>query len=160
MGRRGHLPLRRVEKGETRLPSSDSPVIWAPAGVIGRAADRGNLGEAGPGFRLAASLQPGTIDELNEIHGRRHRHDLVPGPDTHRARWTSLLRVGKPDHRNARCDRGRAVRDHGHVLAVRRHCSFRIDNRDPSSVAVEQSTKGRRKQSRSHRDEHLERRLR
>ncbi len=160
MGRRGHLPLRRVEKGETRLPSSASPVVWALAGGIGRTADRGSLGEACSGFRSAASLQPGTIDELDEIHGRRHRHDLVLGPDTHRARWTSLLRVGQPDHRNARSGRGRALRDHGHVVAVRRHDRLRIDNRDPSSVAVEQSTKGRRKQSRSHRDEHLERRLR
>ena len=159
MGRRGHLPLRRVEKGETRLPSSDSPVIWALAGVIGRAADRGSLGEACSGFRSAASLQPGTIDELNEIHGRGHRHDLVLGPDAHRARWTALFRVGQPDHRNARCGRGRALRDHCHVEVVRRHCRVGIDNRDPSSVAVEQSTKGRREQSRSHRDEHLERRL-
>ena len=160
MGQWGHPSPWRVEKGETRLPSSDSPVVWALAGGIGRTADRGSLGEAWSGFRSAASFQPGTIDELNEIHGRGHRHDLVLGPDAHRARWTALFRVGQPDHRNARCGRGRALRDHCHVEVVRRHCRFGIDNRDPSSVAVEQSTKGRRKQSRSHRDEHLERRLR
>ncbi len=160
MGRRGHSPVWRVEKGETRLPWCDSPVVWALAGESVGPRNRGSLGEAWSGFGSAASLQPGTIDELNEIHGRGHRHDLVLGPDAHRARWTALFRVSQPDHRNARCDRGRAVRDHRHVVAVRRHDRLRIDNRDPSSVAVEQSTKGRRKQSRSHRDEHLERRLR
>lgn len=160
MGRRGHSPVWRVEKGETRLPWCDAPVVWALAGESVGPRNRGSLGEAWSGFGSAASLQPGTIDELNEIHGRGHRDDLVLGPDAHRARWTALFRVGQPDDSNAMCGRGRALRDHCHVEVVRRHCRFGIDNRDPSSVAVEQSTKGRRKQSRSHRDEHLERRLR
>jgi len=108
MGRRGHSPVWRVEKGETRLPWCDSPVFWAPAGESIGPRNRGSLGEAWSGLGFAASLKPGTIDELNEIHGRGHRHDLVLGPDTHRARWTALFRVGQPDHRNAMCGRGRA----------------------------------------------------
>ena len=42
MGWRGHSPVWRVEKGETRLPWCDSPVVWA---LLGNRSDRG-IGEA------------------------------------------------------------------------------------------------------------------
>ena len=153
---RGHSPYWGVETGENRLPWSDSRV-WAPVG--GGATD-------GPSPRFVTHHSDGRtssrrhacpIDERNQLDGGADRHDLMLGTDADRARRAALFGIGQADHSNPRDGRRRPIGDHGHVVAVPGHAlALRVDDRDPSSIAIQQPAESRSKQPWSHRDEHLE----
>lgn len=158
----GHPPWQRVTKGEHQSQWSDSPADWASDGEERRMGDwghrRSSLANARSGAGHSARRHPCPIDEGHQLHGRGHRDDLVLGADPDRARRPSVLWVGEPDHRRTRNRRGGALGDHRHVVSVPVG-RFRsgVDDGDVTSVTIEQPAQRRRKQPRSHRDEHLER---
>lgn len=161
----GHLPWWKVHSGENQSASSDAPAAWASAGKRGRRTDRGHrrhcLGESQSGSWFTARRQTRPIDQRNEIDRRGNRHDLMGLTDSHGARRTALLGIGKTDYRSPGHRRGRALRDHRNVVTVAVHdLDLRVDDRNVAAVAIQQPTEGRCKQPRSHRDKHFEGRLR
>ncbi len=157
----GHPSWWRVASGENQSASFDPPADWASAGKTGRRADGGNrrhcLGGSQSGSCFSAGRQTGTIHQSNEVNGRGHRDDLVGRSDAHRARRAAMFGIGETDHRSAGDHGRRALGDHRHVIAIPVHrFDLRIHDRDATTVAIQQPTKGRGKQPWSHRDKHLE----
>ncbi len=157
---RGHPLWWRVQ-GECPFGWSVSPTRWAVAGETGRPTGRGDCrGEALSGDGVVARRRPGAIDQRSKFLRRSDRHNLVLRADSDRARRSTVFNVRQPDDRGPGDGSRRPLRDHRNVVVVGHNgVGLGIDDRDASSVAVEQSTKGRRKQPRPYRDEHLERRL-
>lgn len=157
----GHPPWLRVTKGENQSQWSDFPAVWASRGKARRTGDwghrRSSLGRTRSGACYSARLHPGTVHEGDQIDRRRDRDDLVLGTDPNRARRSAVFGIGQPDHRCTRQARRWSLRDHGHVESLPiGPFGARVDNRDVTTVAIQQPAEGRREQPRPHCDEHLE----
>ncbi len=164
MGCWGHPPRWRVKNGEdrpyrvhdptnsegsARNPGSRRYRSWSPGAVFCSA------------WRLLACCRSGAVDDRDQVAWRHDPHDLMLGCDPQRARRTILPRVGQPDHLSSKGSRRRSIADHRRVVAgLVGSVIVGIDNRDVPRRRVPQTAEDGGEQPRSHRDKHLESRLR